>query len=626
MRKKQPIKSFDEYIADFDRVFLDTSLFKNDAITNKIINILKNSKIQKNSIILNEETVENKTFACKISDLKAKELISQRMFNHESTSLKPLAMTYKETARNILRHNPYKLLLLTDDTSAAYDYLNLVYEESHIKDIAAGGFDNDGNAFEFYEELDFILDVQQDDEIQEEEINESFDVVNMDPKANLPYRGGQKIPAEFFKDEVISVTLPIEGNTILTKNNEPIVIGKKLGDGGEGTVYKTDREGVVVKIIHTEGNHLSKNKQKKLEQMSQIQIDNEFVVWPQDTVYTTEGKFVGFTMKEISGVDLKSFTFHKMPNAVLREGEININFINKIELCGIILSILDTIIYLHSRNIIIGDIKLENFMIKDGDISKIYFVDCDSYQLGDFPCILVSPGFKPPEIDPMITGKIADKFRTYGNENFAIFSLLFHLIFRAKSPYTQQNHTGKDIADWERAKHGEFPYFMDKEKTLACAPRGTEEPIWAHLPGYIKKAFISVAHYNGSRFGEKRRIDAKEWQKIFTCYLEDLLSGKLEEVDPKCHQYHFIGERDELPYEQVEITMSREELVKMKGFTIDNTVRELFAECDKTIAPTLIINVVNSLKQSSRYKDNQFEFILVKHAGVFYDIEFTYVK
>ncbi|MFI3328920.1 MAG: hypothetical protein R3Y05_00385 [bacterium] len=625
MRKKQTINSFNEYVSTFDRVFLSASLFKNDAIATKVVTAIKNSKIQKNSILLNEEINSNKYFLHKAADLRSRGLISQRMFQPDSNDIKPLLTNYKEAARNILNHNPYKLLLITEDEHEAYDYLNLMYEESHIKDIKACGFDITGNTFEFIEELDYILEVDFE-EAPEDVIDESFDVVSIDANSNLPYRGGQKIPAEFFKDEVISVVLPTEGSTIMTKNNEPIVIGSKLGDGGEGTVYKTDREGVVVKIIHLEGNHLSKNKQKKLEQMVQIKINHDLVVWPQDTVYTTDGKFVGFTMQEVSGIDLKSFTFHKMPNAVLRPGEININFINKIELCGIILNILDTIIYLHSRNIVIGDIKLENFMIKDQDISKIYFVDCDSYQVGDFPSILVSPGFKPPEIDPLITGKIAERFRTFGNENFAIFSLLFHLIFRAKSPYTQQNHTGKDIADWERAKHGEFPYFLDKEKTLASAPRGTEEPIWAHLPGYIKKAFINVGHYNGNNFGEKRRLDAKAWQKIFTCYLEDLLSGKLESVDPKCHQYHFIGERDTMPYTQVEITMSREEVVTRTGFSIDATVKELFAASDKTIPPTLIISVVNALKQSTRYKDNQFEFLLKKHAGMFYDIEFIYVK
>ncbi len=615
MRQKQKIQSFDDYIQNFDRVFLSTSLFKNDFLTSKIVTVLKQStKFKKQSVLINTELGKNKVFQNKFLELYNANLISPKMVHADDRlTLKPLHVSYKEAANNILRFQNLKLLLLTNDEEEAFTFLNLVNEEVHVKSIFASGFETGGSSFEYLEVFD------------ESSVEESQDDSNV-VTDKLIYRGGEKIPAEFFKEEVIKVILPQEGSTIFSKNKEQIVIGKKLGDGGEGTVYLTNRPNEVVKIIKTDANQLTKTKQRKLEQMVAIKMDHPLVVWPQDTVYTSDGKFVGFTMKNVTGIDLKSYTFHRMPNAVLKEGEININFINKVELCKIILSILDTIIYLHKRNIVIGDIKLENFMIKDRDISKIYFVDCDSYQIGDFPCILVSPGFKPPEIDPCITGKPSDKFRTFGNENFAIFSLLFHLIFRAKSPYTQQNHTGKDIADWERAKNGEFPYFMDKEKTKSCAPRGTEEPIWAHLPGYLKKAFINVGHGSGSNFGENRRLTPVQWQKLFTCYLEDLTSGSLAKVDPKCNQYHFIGEPDNFDYSVNDIMMSREELINSSGLTLPDTIDRLIKESGKKVLPATVDLIIKTLQTSNKYKDNQFEFALKINAGIFYNVDFIFVK
>ncbi len=611
MRQKKRIEAFSEFVSTFDRVFLSTSLFKNDALTPKIIALLNNSNIKPQSGLINQEIAENKIFQNKINEISG--LISPKMIHVDNgLTLKPLRTTYKEAANNILKYNNYKLLLLTNDENEAYAYLNLIDEQSHVKTIATCGFDMNCIPYEYEEEIDYSLDTP----IEYTEETVVF--------GDLEYRGGEKIPEDFYNDDSIKVTEPIEGSTIFLKNSEQLVIGKKLGDGGEGTVYLTNRPDEVVKILKPNAN--TKNKQKKLEQMVQTEIDHELIVWPKDTVYTSDGKFVGFTMKNVSGIDLKSFSFHKMPNAVLKPDEININFINKVQLCKMILSILDTIIYLHSRNIIIGDIKLENFMIKNKDLENIYFVDCDSYQIGDHPAILVSPGFKPPEIDPAVTGKINDKFRTFGNEYFAVFSLIFHLIFRAKSPYTQQNHTGKDIADWERAKSGEFPYFLDKERTIKSCPRGTEEPIWAHLPGYLKKAFINVAHVGGSNFGEKRRLSPLQWQKIFTCYLEDLTSGKLAAIDQKCNQYHFIGEPENFDYSIVDISMSREEVISLTGVTIDATVNALFSKSKKAVQPNVVLNVINALKNSTKYKDNQFEFFLKRNAGIFYDIDFTFIK
>ncbi|MFI3252104.1 MAG: hypothetical protein R3Y60_03070 [bacterium] len=611
--KKNVIESFDQFVSTYDRVFLSPSIFKNDLLTTKIIALFKQSKFRPHSFLINNQLAENKIFQNKFPELFNANLISLKMMHpNDNSILKPLQATYKEAANNILKYSNYKLLLITNDEIEATSYLNLIAEETHVTNINAIGFDQNCVPFEYQEELDYIVDTGVT-------VTEEEEVVG-----SLKYRGGERIPLEFYKDEAIKVIAPVTGGTIFTKNGDQIVIGKKLGDGGEGIVYSTNRPDEVVKILKPNAN--TKNKQKKLEQMVQITIDNELIVWPQDTVYASDGKFVGFTMKNVSGIDLKSFTFHKMPNAVLKPNEININFINKVDLCKLILSILDTILYLHQRNIVIGDIKLENFMIKDKDISNIYFVDCDSYQVGEFPAILVSPGFKPPEIDPSVTGRQNDKFRTFGNEYFAIFSLIFHLIFRAKSPYTQQNHTGKDIADWERAKSGEFPYFLDKEKTIKTAPRGTEEPIWGHLPGYIKKAFINVGHHSGNNFGEKKRLTPLEWQKIFTCYLEDLESGKLAAVDPKCNNYHFIGQVDNMPYSAVDIQMSREEVIALTGVTIDGTVRELFAKSDKSVQPAVIVNIIQALKNTTRYKDNYFEFNLKRNAGIFYDIEFTFVK
>ncbi len=428
--------------------------------------------------------------------------------------------------------------------------------------------------------------------IVEEDINSSQDDI-LAEKGKLKYRGGELIPPNIYNKETFTIdSLPTEGANLFTKDKTPLVVGGYLGDGGEGIVYKSSRKNEVVKLIKPD-NHgrIRVSVQRRLEQMVQMKITNPNIIWPLDTVYNERGQFVGFTMKFISGIDLKKFTSSIVKNVNDNSDEININDIDKKSLCKLILSILDTIIYLHDKNIVIGDIKLENFMIKDNDISNIYFIDCDSYQIGNYPSLLVSPGFVPPELDAANLGRANCRFRTFGNENFALFSLIFHLVFRARPPYSQQIHDDSYMAESVRVTKGLFPYFLDKETTLHHAPKGMEEPIWAHLPSYVKKAFINCGSRSGENFGEENRLSAKQWKSIFTCYLDDLNSKKLSSKDPLCNRYHY-GLKNSIEYHLVDYNMPPDALTKTKT-SIEETVSQRFRNNDyiKNMILTQNINV-----------------------------------
>ncbi|MFI3252103.1 MAG: hypothetical protein R3Y60_03065 [bacterium] len=395
-------------------------------------------------------------------------------------------------------------------------------------------------------------------------------------KGKLKYRGGELIPYDVYNHETYTISgLPTTGETVYTQNKQLIKLGKLVGDGGEGLVYLSSKRNEVIKLIKPDNNGgMRTYTQRRIEQMVKMKINNPNVIWPIDTIYNAEKQFIGFSMQYISGIDLKKFTSSIVRNVNDGDGEVNINSTNKKTLCKLILSILDTIIYLHDKNIIIGDIKLENFMIQEEDITNVFFIDCDSYQLGNFPCLLVSPGFIPPEIDSANIGKQNSHFRTFGNENYAVFSLLFHLVFRAKPPYSQQIHNDKIVAESVRVSNGLFPYFLRKEQTLRHAPKGMEEPIWAHLPGYIKEAFINNAHLSGKNFGEENRFSPRQWKHIFTCYLDDLNGTRLQKVDPLCNQYHY-GLKDTIDYDIVDLPIPPHVTIK-QGLSSEETIIQRF--------------------------------------------------
>ena len=309
------------------------------------------------------------------------------------------------------------------------------------------------------------------------------------------YYGGRK--ANLPEDVDITTKEPVEGEFVFNNKKQRIKLIKKLGEGGEGTVYATDDPKIVVKILNNRtGKNLTRNKKEKIEFMCSKPMKNDHVIWPKEAIYNSSNVFVGYSMAHAKGVDLNTIMTQIRPN----EGFGILNM-TKMQIVDMIISMLETMVYLHKRNILIGDIKPHNLMIKNNNPSEVFFVDCDSYQIDKFPSTKTTPGYMAPEL---IGVKVDKQYRTFGNENYALFALLLILLTKVSVPYSQQN---ADMCEIERAKHGLFPFFLDKTKTEAHAQRGYPQVNWSHLPSYIKKAFVNVGNMHGKNFGESKRVN-----------------------------------------------------------------------------------------------------------------------
>ncbi len=456
----------------------------------------------------------------------------------------------------------------------------------------------------------------QKDEPQKSKRSADEDVPDSE---KYPYFGGKEVrlPPDVkieIKEELAA------GATVTTRSGKKIKLVEKLGAGGEGTVFSTDVKGVACKILNNKtGNNLTKNKQEKIEFMTQHPVNHPLVVWPIDAVYA-EGKFVGFTMKSIPDrLELRGIVDQmQFPN-----GNLNTPFgvfnLTKTQIVDMILSLLDTLTYLHRRNIILGDIKLENFVVQNNDVSKIYFVDCDSYQVGRFPATKVSPGYMPPEL---MGKKVDTVYRTFGNEYYAVFALLFMILHKGKKPYEQLGEAMEQTEE-QRAALGIFPYFLQEEKTLAHAPKGYPVPNWSHLPGYLKKAFCAVASKNGDRFGESKRYTAKEWLTLFLCYRKDLANGKLRARD-KDYDVGIHGVRAvPIAYSAVDLKLSEIFVKEMGDVTLKGLILALFQSAQQKPSSALVEQVERTLRTHTEYKDSFYRFVLKKNLGCYYSVEFT---
>ena len=311
-------------------------------------------------------------------------------------------------------------------------------------------------------------------------------------------------------------SLPGLGDSVTISDGKRLSLIRVLGQGGEGTVYQTDQTGIVAKIYHEE--KVTKNRKDKLTLMIDNRLGIPQVCWPIALLYNQADEFCGYTMPSAAGytefgqsvlqLGDKDFAAKEMPDWNRR---------TLVQLC---IQICDTFQRMHRKGILMGDVNPRNMMLKKrtkGNI-QIMFVDCDSFQIGGYPCPVGTPVFTSPEIyfrvgpDP----KFGTFLRTLEDEYYAVASLLFHILMLNQSPFS-----GKGVADITTAiKNYNFAYRLsdDPENTGAQTPDGFSRMIWNNTPKRVKEAF-------GSVFKGKETLSEEIWLSHLRRYLRDMDKG-----------------------------------------------------------------------------------------------------
>ncbi len=286
---------------------------------------------------------------------------------------------------------------------------------------------------------------------------------------------------------------PKENDTVITNSNS-LKLSKKISEGGEGIIYAVDsNKSIVCKIYHPE--KLTNLRKDKIELMISKKISHEGICWPIDIVLNKYNEFVGYIMPAASGKTMQTSMFIKPQ--LLKNFP---NFKRK-DLVNISISFLGKMKFLHSMNIIVGDINALNILVEEN--GKIWFVDTDSYQIENFPCPVGTVNFTAPEIQ----GKdYADFLRTKNHELFAIATMVFMILFPGKPPYAQQG--GESQSD--NIKKMNFPYWCS-EKAEVNPPEGSWNFIWANLTKKLKEHFCMT-------FKNNNRKNIDEWIDVLGAY------------------------------------------------------------------------------------------------------------
>jgi serine/threonine protein kinase len=261
-----------------------------------------------------------------------------------------------------------------------------------------------------------------------------------------------------------------------------IDLGTKLGSGGEANIYAIEEDGALcVKIYKTK----QKTSQilSKIEEMISIYLtirqnkgeaeqffDNN-LAWPRLKVYYLDSnEFAGFVMNKLplnQAVKLDDFF-----NADLRGTK---SWKNRIDIA---INLLRTLKFLHSNDIVAGDLHGGNIFVLPN--SEVAIIDCDSFQIGNkFRVSALQPEIAPPDA----------KYVEYFEASFDIFTvtiLIYRLLMDGFNPF-QFRREGPFDPDLEQNKAAGFAPIRDP--TLQLPPKS---PPLSRLPDALRKALANA--------------------------------------------------------------------------------------------------------------------------------------
>jgi|GEM_PF-3295825 len=289
--------------------------------------------------------------------------------------------------------------------------------------------------------------------------------------------------------------------------NKKLVLREKIAEGGEGIVYKVNAN-TACKIYYP--HRLTQRRLEKLRRMTKRPLRISGVCWPRKLVCNDRRQVVGYTMPLAAGTPVQRCVYLR---PLLEQ---HFPYWTREHLLALARCWLEKVMLLHRENVLLGDINPQNFLVVDE--ANIWFVDCDSYQIEEFPCPVGTVTFTPPELQ----GKNFTTFlRGFEHEHFAVATFLFMLLLPGKPPYS---HTGgEDPAT--NIRQGKFPYTPRKTriKRKDTIPLGAWRYMWSHLPDYLQEAFYRTFTSSDPR----QRLDSAQWLELLDRYQEDLLQGRL---------------------------------------------------------------------------------------------------
>lgn len=293
---------------------------------------------------------------------------------------------------------------------------------------------------------------------------------------------------------------------------QPLTLGKILGQGGEGRVFAlADGEQHAVKIYHQLP---STDKQAKLQAMvgDNLAVLSKIALWPTELVYNLQQQIVGFVMPRLP---VGSVAIHHLYNPSQRKQDFP-----KADYAFLVhtaRNLAAAFAYLHSCGHCVGDVNQGNVVVAPD--ATITLIDCDSFQVNHqgqtFACEVGVAHFTPPELHGQPFAEIT---KTPTHDNFGLAILIFHVLMMGRHPFAGV-YLGEGEMPIEKAIT-EFRYAYSRNAQAKQMQAPPKAPSTAWLSTNIRQLFESA-------FDEdiNKRPTAQQWltaleefgQQLVTC-------------------------------------------------------------------------------------------------------------
>ena len=378
---------------------------------------------------------------------------------------------------------------------------------------------------------------------------------------------------------------------IYNGQQQVILLGNKIGVGGEGTVY--DIEGQPERVAKLYHEVPAPEKAEKLVAMTKLGTESLYKIsaWPVDVLRDAPaGNVIGFVMNKIGQAE-EVHTLHSPKSRLRKFPDASWAF-----LLHVAANIARAVAALHEQGFVIGDVNPKNILVTKK--ATVYLLDCDSFQLSaegkTYRCEGGVPEYTPPELQGIPFSAID---RTQEHDCFGLAVVIFQLLFLGRHPYSGR-YAGAGEMPLERAiRERRFAYGSDAAQRQMHPPPGTLsfDGLPSSLTDLLRRAFL-----------ESKRPNPREWIAPLTQLMHALQRCVM-------HSGHYYYEAlPECPWCQIE-TRARLRLfnfnpTEARQYPSAFRVDEMWAEIEKlqwqepqeqrvTVRPKLSPAVIEYAKQ-----------------------------
>jgi len=315
-------------------------------------------------------------------------------------------------------------------------------------------------------------------------------------------------------------------NLFDTRGN-PVVLGKKIGSGGEGDVYEIapSRMDVLAKIYHKP---LTAERQEKLRLMVSGCNDElkEFSAWPLDLIHTGKnGQVCGFVMPRITDCE----PIHKVYGPSHRkEAFPNADWKFLVRTAK---NLAAAFYIIHKYGYVVGDVNEGNILVTKKACVRL--IDCDSFQVQAkdkvYHCEVGVAQFTPPELQK---SKDFRMLRTQNHDNFGLAILIFLLLFMGRHPFSGV-YKGKDDMPIERAI-AEYRFAFGRGAALKAMSPPPNAVGLSVVPGEVASLFEQA--FTESALHSWGRPTANDWWNAL-----DGLEKRLKKCNTESMHTYFSG-------------------------------------------------------------------------------------